>query len=75
MLGCEGIFNGENIDEYLVGFGSVTDMQMLENDYFVEFTVAGMGGILKRTYIDIPSKGERDRICEELSVVLSKPPN
>ncbi|MFD1362810.1 hypothetical protein [Lentibacillus salinarum] len=52
---------------HLVGFGSVQDLQRLEEDYYGEFTDAGMTARKYRVYEDVPSKEECDLICKELS--------
>ncbi|MGJ9460271.1 hypothetical protein [Oceanobacillus sp. CF4.6] len=55
------------IKGHLVGFRSVRDMEMLEEDYNGEFTDAGMSDIQYPRYNGVPSKDECDRISEELS--------
>ncbi|MFD1362755.1 hypothetical protein [Lentibacillus salinarum] len=52
---------------HLVGFGSVRDMQHLEDDYYGEFTDAGMSSRRYTAFKDTPSKEECDWLCAELS--------
>ncbi|WP_188453813.1 hypothetical protein [Virgibacillus oceani] len=50
------------IKNHLVGFGSVIDMQHLEDDYYGEFTDAGMTVRLWSAYDDMPDWEDCDRI-------------
>jgi len=58
------------IEGHLVGFGYVKDMQHLEDDYYGEFTDAGMSERQYDIYKNIPNKEECDQICETLSGVI-----
>lgn len=53
------------IDGYLTWFGSVSDMQRLEDYYDEDFTDAGMS--LMRSKVDVPSQEECDLMCSILS--------
>lgn len=52
---------------HLVGFGSVRDMTRLEEDYYGEFTDAGLSEIQFPRYHEVPSKDECDLMCAKLS--------
>jgi len=54
------------IERHLVGFESVRDMERLEEDYYGEFTDAGMAEKVFSIYKSIPTKEECDRICAEV---------
>lgn len=49
------------IEGHLVGFGSLRDMEALEEDYNGEFTDAGMTEIWDKTYDEMPSEEEAGR--------------
>lgn len=55
----------KKIDGYISGFGSMIDMDRLENYYDEEFTDAGMTKI--REKVDVPSGKECDRLCQNNS--------
>lgn len=53
------------IDGYLIGFGSVQEMERLEDYYDEEFTDAGMSEFWFKD--DVPSQEECDLMCGEFS--------
>ena len=57
---------------HIAGFGTLIEMERIEQDYYGEFTDAGMSELLFRN--DLTTK-ECDRLCAELSgevVVVKK---
>ncbi|MCG3418948.1 hypothetical protein [Oceanobacillus jordanicus] len=60
---------------HIAGFGTLRDMERLEQDYYGEFTDAGMSELLIKE--ELTTK-ECDRLSEELSgkvVVIKKKPS
>lgn len=55
------------IEGHLGGFGSVRDIELMEDDYHGEFTAAGMSERQYPRYDGVPSRDECDRIWAELS--------
>ncbi|WP_099157256.1 hypothetical protein [Virgibacillus ndiopensis] len=57
----------KKLENHIAGFGTLKDMQHLEDDYYGECTDAGMTVRWRSAYDDTPSKKE----CDELSAELS----
>ncbi|ALX47785.1 hypothetical protein [Lentibacillus amyloliquefaciens] len=55
------------IDGHLVGFGSVKEIEHLKEDYYGEFTDAGMSEKIFSVYKSMPSKEKCKRMCAEMS--------
>lgn len=55
------------ITGHLTGFGTLKEIEELREDYYGEFTDAGMTVRRHSAYDGVPSKEECDQLCAELS--------
>lgn len=65
----------KKLQGHIAGFGTLLDMERLEQDYYGEFTDAGMNELIIK---DELTTKECDRLCAELSgevVVKKKKPS